>query len=469
MVRFFLLLFILLTSLYASNSGEILKRADSYMVSGSQSNQFRAYNDYKNLYLRAMVENDSNLKLQSLKGIVKSGTALSIDVSKYSRELQGLSSKSGYIPPEPKPEIMLKQQNIKEDVHVEPLHKLESVQWNEDSLILTLDKEISDKQINYFTLHDKAKKKYVYVFDIKTSMLMKAHNLNRAKVDRIKLSQHDPNTLRLVVENSSEINLSHEINSKMLEIIFESKLQKTPQEQVTQKTVQPSKKKTDKIIVVDPGHGGEDPGAIGYNKYREKVIVLDVSKELEKILKSRGYKVYMTRSGDRFIKLRDRTKFANDRNANIFVSIHANAVEEKNANNIQGIECFFLSPSRSERAKNAAAAENSADMSDMNMYGKDSYLNLLNHHNILASNKLAIDLQRGMLGEVNKKYKDVNDNGVKEGPFWVLVGAQMPSVLVEVGFLSHPQEGKRLGEDPYRKTLAKGLADGIERYFANCK
>ena len=440
MVRFFLLLFILLTSLYASNSGEILKRADSYMVSGSQSNQFRAYNDYKNLYLRAMVENDSNLKLQSLKGIVKSGTALSIDVSKYSRELQGLSSKSGYIPPEPKPEIMLKQQNIKEDVHVEPLHKLESVQWNEDSLILTLDKEISDKQINYFTLHDKAKKKYVYVFDIKTSMLMKAHNLNRAKVDRIKLSQHDPNTLRLVVENSSEINLSHEINSKMLEIIFESKLQKTPQEQVTQKTVQPSKKKTDKIIVVDPGHGGEDPGAIGYNKYREKVIVLEVSKELEKILKSRGYKVYMTRSGDRFIKLRDRTKFANDRNANIFVSIHANAVEEKNANNIQGIECFFLSPSRSERAKNAAAAENSADMSDMNMYGKDSYLNLLNHHNILASNKLAIDLQRGMLGEVNKKYKDVNDNGVKEGPFWVLVGAQMPSVLVEVGFVSHPLE-----------------------------
>ena len=467
MVRFFLLLFILLTSLYASNSGEILKRADSYMVSGSQSNQFRAYNDYKNLYLRAMVENDSNLKLQSLKGIVKSGTALSIDISKYSRELQGLSSKSGYIPPEPKPEIMLKQQNIKEDVHVEPLYKLESVQWNEDSLILTLDKEISDKQINYFTLHDKAKKKYVYVFDIKTSMLMKAHNLNRAKVDRIKLSQHDPNTLRLVVENSSEINLSHEINSKMLEIIFESKSQRTPE--ITQKVVQSSKKKMDKVIVIDPGHGGEDPGAIGYNKYREKVIVLEVSKELEKILKSRGYKVYMTRSGDRFIKLRDRTKFANERNANIFVSIHANAVEEKNANNIQGIECFFLSPSRSERAKNAAAAENSADMSDMNMYGKDSYLNLLNHHNILASNKLAIDLQRGMLGEVNKKYKDVNDNGVKEGPFWVLVGAQMPSVLVEVGFLSHPQEGKRLGEDPYRKTLAKGLADGIERYFANCK
>jgi N-acetylmuramoyl-L-alanine amidase len=344
---------------------------------------------------------------------------------------------------------------------------LESVQWDEGRLLLTFDKEILSEQINSFTLHNRSKSKYVYVFDIKTSMLIKAHNLNRAKIDRIKLSQFDPKTIRLVVENSSEIPLSHSVDSKMLEIQFELKSKATPKEE--QVAYKPTKQRGDKTIVIDPGHGGEDPGAIGYNKYKEKVIVFDVSKELEKILKSRGYRVYMTRSTDRFVKLRDRTKFANDKNANIFVSIHANAVEEKNAKNIQGIECFFLSPSRSERAKNAAAAENSADLSDMNTYGKDSYLNLLNHHNILASNKLAIDLQRGMLAEVNKKYKGVNDNGVKEGPFWVLVGAQMPSVLVEVGFLSHPQEGKRLGEDPYRKALAKGLADGIERYFANCK
>ena len=102
----------------------------------------------------------------------------------------------------------------------------------------------------------------------------------------------------------------------------------------------------------------------------------------------------------------------------------------------------------------------------MNKYGKNSFLNLLNHHNILASNKLAIDLQRGMLGALNKKYKDVKDGGVREGPFWVLVGAQMPSVLVEVGFISNSSEAKRLVNDRYRKIMAKGLANGIERYFA---
>ena len=126
-----------------------------------------------------------------------------------------------------------------------------------------------------------------------------------------------------------------------------------------------------------------------------------------------------------------------------------------------------MSPSRSSRAKRVAAKENSADLSDMNRYGKSSYLNLLNHRNILASNKLAIDLQRGMLGSLNKKYKKVKDGGVREGPFWVLVGAQMPSVLVEVGFMTHPRESSRLATSQYKKTMARGMADGIERYFAN--
>ena len=206
---------------------------------------------------------------------------------------------------------------------------------------------------------------------------------------------------------------------------------------------------------------------MGYRRYREKIVVLDVAKELEKILKSRGYKVYMTRSGDKFVKLSNRTKFANKKGANIFVSIHANAIDGKNAKKVHGIECYFLSPSRSERAKNVAAQENSADLSDMNIYGKDSYLNFLNHHNTVASNKLAIDLQRGMLGALGKKYSGVKDGGVREGPFWVLVGAQMPSVLVEVGFITHPTEARRLVDKNYLKTMALGLADGIERYFAN--
>lgn len=466
MVRALFIFLVFAISLQAISNSEILKRADSFMVSGSHSNYFRAYNDYKNIYLLSIVDNDEELKQKALKGIIKSGNILKIDVSKYEKEFEENYLKksntpvqtNSYTPPEPKP--MKESKNI-QSVHVDPMCKLQDVKWDEDKLVLIFDKPLKEEQIKYFTLHDKDNKIFRYVFDIQTSMLLKAHNLTKADIDRVRLSQFDPKTLRLVFDSKKKIEISHAIDEHVLSINLGSK----ESVKVAAKAAEPLKKDKNKIVVIDPGHGGDDPGAIGYNKIREKDIVLDISKELESILKSRGYRVYMTRKNDKFIKLKDRTKFANDKNANIFISVHANAVDRKNADNIQGIECFFLSPSRSERAKNAAAAENAADISDMNMYGKDSYLNLLNHHNILASNKLAIDLQRGMLGEINKKYKGVNDSGVKEGPFWVLVGAQMPSVLVEVGFISHPDEAKRLASDLYRKTLAIGLADGIERYF----
>ncbi|HIP60415.1 MAG TPA: N-acetylmuramoyl-L-alanine amidase, partial [Campylobacterales bacterium] len=100
-------------------------------------------------------------------------------------------------------------------------------------------------------------------------------------------------------------------------------------------------------------------------------------------------------------------------------------------------------------------------------YGKQSFLNTINSHNIVASNKLAIDLQRSALAALQRKYKNVKDVGVREGPFWVLVGAQMPSVLVEVGFITHPNEARRLVNKRYQKTMAEGLANGIERYFLN--
>lgn len=461
MIRSFLLLLIFVISLQALSNSETLKRADLFLKSSDKSDQFRAYNDYKNLYIRASVDGDSNLKLQSLQGILSSGAKLNIDVSKYSQELQALSLANSYNKPEPKP--MKKTKNI-QDVHVEPLHKLKSIGWSNDKLLLEFDKELSNKQIDYFTLHDTAKKRYKYIFDIKTSMLTDAQNINKAQIERIKLAQYDQNSIRLVIENSSEISISHNIDSRTLEITLQLESQKIP-EVIVKET--PIIKDTNKVVVIDAGHGGEDPGAIGVNEYKEKIIVFEIAKELEGILKSYGYKVYMTRSRDEFVKLSQRTKFANEKNADVFISVHANAVKSSSSNDVHGIECYFLSPSRSDRAKRVASQENSADMSDMNMYGKDSYLNLLNHHNILASNKLAIDLQRGMLGSLNKKYDNVRDGGVREGPFWVLVGAQMPSVLVEVGFLSNQREASRLADSNYRRTLTMGLANGVHRYFTN--
>ncbi|PNV82835.1 MAG: N-acetylmuramoyl-L-alanine amidase [Sulfurimonas sp.] len=461
MLKFFLLCTFLPLFLFASSSAELLKRADKYMQSNTQSDTFRAYDSYKSLYLLSVVENDSFLKYESLKGIVKSGGRLNIDVSKYANELQALPPKSNYHKPEPKE---IKKTKHIEDVHVDPLHKLISVNWREDVLLLEFSKTLSSSQIKYFTLHDTKKSRYRYVFDIKTSMLTSSENIKNNDIDRIKIAQFDPQTLRLVVTHSQKVEVDHTVDDKTLEIKLKTASSKVVP--ALEKVV-PIKRDKGKVIVIDPGHGGKDPGAVGYRKYREKVVVLDVAKELEKILKSRGYKVYMTRDRDKFVKLSERTKYANKKDANIFISIHANAIDGKNAKEVHGVECYFLSPSRSDRAKRVAAKENSADMSDMNIYGKDSYLNFLNHHNTVASNKLAIDLQRGMLAELNKKYSGVKDGGVREGPFWVLVGAQMPSVLVEIGFISHPREARRLVDKNYLKTMAMGLADGVERYFAN--
>lgn len=288
-------------------------------------------------------------------------------------------------------------------------------------------------------------------------MFTKSRILRKNGISKIRLIQKNLNTIRLTIENSKSLSVRYKKDFNTL-IITISKILKH------KKTIFKHINKH-KIIVIDAGHGGKDPGATGYKKYKEKVVVLKIATYLKDILKARGYKVYMTRYNDRFVKLSNRTKYANKKGADIFISIHANAVGERNANKVSGIETFFLSPSRSARADRVVAKENLADLSDMNKYGKESYLRFLNNHKILASNKLAIDLQRGVLGYLRKSYKNVEDAGVREGPFWVLIGAQMPSVLVEVGFITNPKEARRLVSPDYQRKLAFGLANGVESYF----
>ena len=464
MLRSFVLLVTLLVSLYAQSDSELLKRANTYAKSSTKTDQFRAYNDYKNLYLRALMNDNTKLKKFALEGIVDSGNKLHIDVAQYAREL--IHMKSTYQPPKQKKIQKTKNKNIK----VKSSHKLRAVRWKDGRLVLKFDKKLRNNQINYFTLYDAKKKRYKYVFDIHASMLTKSQTLRKSGIDRIKLAQYNPYTLRLVIENSRKLSIRFKKDGAMLYIRMTKaycsvKKAKTkvgkPQRKLS---VLPRK---NKVIVIDAGHGGKDPGATGYRHYREKVVVLQIAQELKKILKARGYRVYMTRDRDKFIKLRNRTKFANEKRADIFVSIHANAVSRKHAKQAQGIECYFLSTSRSDRAKKVAEMENSADLEDMNFYGKECLLNTINSHNIIAANKLAIDLQRGALSSLKKRYKYVKDGGVREGPFWVLVGAQMPAVLVEVGFITHPTEAKRLANRQYQRTMAQGLANGIERYFIN--
>lgn len=227
-----------------------------------------------------------------------------------------------------------------------------------------------------------------------------------------------------------------------------------------------SKTKEKYRIVIDPGHGGKDCGAMGITKVCEKNIVLAIGKFLDQELKKRGYTTYMTRDKDVYVNLRDRTEFANAKGADLFVSIHANSVPKTSNDSPQGIETYFLSTARSERARKVAELENKDDVEVMNYFSKFSFLSSLNSHRLIASNKLAIDIQFGILRELRKNYQGVLDGGVREGPFWVLAGALMPSVLIEVGYNSNPIEAKRINDNRYQRFLAKGIADGIDGYFA---
>ncbi|WRD59430.1 N-acetylmuramoyl-L-alanine amidase [Helicobacter pylori] len=227
-----------------------------------------------------------------------------------------------------------------------------------------------------------------------------------------------------------------------------------------------TKRKKHKKIVLDAGHGGKDCGAMSANSVCEKDIVLEVVKFLHKELKKRGYSVLLTRDKDIYIDLVARTELANKKSADLFISVHANSIPKRSTSNAHGIETYFLSTARSERARKVAEQENKDNVNLMDYFSKSLLLNSLNTQRLIVSNKLAIDVQYGMLQSIRKNYPDVVDGGVREGPFWVLAGALMPSILIEIGYNSHAIESKRIQSKPYQKILAKGIADGIDSFFS---
>ncbi|EPT6504414.1 N-acetylmuramoyl-L-alanine amidase family protein, partial [Campylobacter jejuni] len=288
----------------------------------------------------------------------------------------------------------------------------------------------------------------------------------------ITVTQYNPKTVRVVLSAPKEFKLLKELDNNNLTLGFYIQ---TTNQNANKKATQSSSKtlntnyKSGKLVVIDAGHGGKDSGALSDKKgsLKEKDIVLSTALKLGNELKKRGYKVLYTRSSDKFINLRDRTKYANDKRADLFISIHANAAPNATkAKSSEGVETFFLSPARSERSKKAAEKENQGDFEEINYFSKQSILNFLNREKIVASNKLAIDVQKNILTQTRKKYKIV-DGGVREAPFWVLVGAQMPAILIEIGYITHPNEGKRIANKAFQDLLVKGIADGVESYFYN--
>jgi len=222
------------------------------------------------------------------------------------------------------------------------------------------------------------------------------------------------------------------------------------------------------LIVIDAGHGGHDTGAMVGGK-KEKDLVLQIAKRLERQLKKRGYAVAMTRRDDRFLKLPQRTRIADKKDAKVFVSIHANSVPKRKRKRVHGVETFFLQTTRDAKSQRIAARENKAVLKGAgNRLSKKVIIDsVLNGPKIVQSNKLAIDVQRRIMTNLHMYYSGVKDGGVRHAPFWVLVGASRPSILVEVGYISHPRERKRLFTPKYQELIAKGIAEGIYNYLTN--
>lgn len=214
-------------------------------------------------------------------------------------------------------------------------------------------------------------------------------------------------------------------------------------------------------IVLDPGHGGYDPGAIGPGRIEEKSVVLDVARRLRDRLTAEGITVYMTRADDRFISLGQRAAFANQRNADLFVSIHANSSRARGAS---GYEAYYLSEATDDAARALAAAENAAPESEATAPGATKTTeaivwDLLNTENRTESCELASAVCRGM-----KWFLPSQNRGVKSARFYVLKWARMPAVLIEVGFVTNRAEGQRLESAAYRQRVSDGIAQGLLTY-----
>ena len=217
-------------------------------------------------------------------------------------------------------------------------------------------------------------------------------------------------------------------------------------------------------VVIDPGHGGKDYGAPGYLKgVHEKNVALQIARRLAKKIKSElGLEVILTRNSDRFLSLEERTAFANTKSADLFISIHTNASRDPRA---YGLETYFLNLATDEEAIRVAAMENATSTKNISDLQKILF-DLMQNAKINESSRLAAYVQSAMVGHLrNKRYSRVKSKGVKQAPFYVLLGAQMPSILIETAFISNPRECKRLILPKYQDRLAEGIVKGIRNYI----
>lgn len=224
--------------------------------------------------------------------------------------------------------------------------------------------------------------------------------------------------------------------------------------------------KSHTTIVIDPGHGGKDPGAIGLRRTAEKDITLKVALRLKELLRNRpDVRVLMTRDRDVYLELEERAKFANRHGADLFVSIHVNSHPSRL---VKGLEVYHFGEAKDQRALEVAARENGTPMSSTGVGWEFLVADLLTTKKIEASLELAWNAKEAMVTQMNGPY-DVTDHGVKTAPFYVLRFTSMPSILAEVAFISNPDEEARLQKPTFIRDVAQSLCQGILSFLANNK
>lgn len=219
-------------------------------------------------------------------------------------------------------------------------------------------------------------------------------------------------------------------------------------------------------IVIDPGHGGHDPGAMSPSGTKEKDIVLQIGLNLaQKVREELGIDAVMTRSTDVFIELQERTAIANKVGADLFVSIHANASLNRAAN---GIETYYLNLAKTEKAAQLAAKENGTTLENVSLL-QAVLFDLMANYKLNDSAHLADEVQKALHKKAQTGYPSVKNLGVKQGPFYVLVGATMPSILVETAFVSNEKDEQKLKDPQYQDLTADGILSGIKGYISSLK
>ncbi len=221
----------------------------------------------------------------------------------------------------------------------------------------------------------------------------------------------------------------------------------------------------DITIVLDPGHGGKDSGAVGVGGLKEKDVVLSIAKYCADILREKGFKVVLTRDSDVFIPLAQRIKIANDAKANLFVSIHANASLDPSA---KGMEVFFLNATSNQKALKIAALENDVPLEQMGTINK-IIISLINQTKLKESAVLAKDVSNSVYQLTKPIYPNLINRGIDQAPFYVLVGTNCPSILIETLFITNPKDNEYLKDANYQQEIAKGIAEGLIKYLDSNK